>query len=98
MIVAVSVLNQYPEIPSSLLIICLTVLSRQNLLVSPSLTCSFAANLSPFKIKIEISHNQLPAGSNPTRVRDFFSFSVWAHFLSRANAQKVLFGIFHGRE
>ena len=33
-------------------------------------------------------------GSNPTRVRDFFSFSVWAHFLSRADAQKVLFGIF----
>ena len=32
--------------------------------------------------------------SNPTGVRDFFSFSVWAHFLSRANAQKVLFGIF----
>ena len=27
-------------------------------------------------------------------VRDFFSFSVWAHFLSRTNAQKVLFGIF----
>ena len=23
----------------------------------------------------------------------FFSFPVWAHFLSRANAQKVLFGI-----
>ena len=33
-------------------------------------------------------------GSNPTGVRDFFSFSVWAHFLSRAIAQKVLFGIF----
>ena len=32
--------------------------------------------------------------SNPTRVRDFFSFSVWAHFLFRADAQKVLFGIF----
>ena len=29
--------------------------------------------------------------SNPTRVRDFFSFSVWwAHFLARAIAQKVL--------
>ena len=33
-------------------------------------------------------------GSNPTGVRDFFSFSVWAHFLSRAIAQKVLFRIF----
>ena len=33
--------------------------------------------------------------SNPLGVRDFFSLSVWAHFLSRANApQKVLFGIF----
>ena len=32
--------------------------------------------------------------SNPTCVRDFFSFSVWAHFLSRAIAQKVAFGIF----
>ena len=30
--------------------------------------------------------------ANPTGVGDFFSFSVWAHFLSRANAQKVLFG------
>ena len=34
-----------------------------------------------------------PPGSNPAGVRDFFSF-VWAHFLSRANAQKVSFGIF----
>ena len=33
-------------------------------------------------------------GSNPTGVRDFFSFSVLAHFLFRANTQKVLFGIF----
>ena len=33
-------------------------------------------------------------GSNPTGIKDFFSFSVWAHFLSRAIAQKVLFGIF----
>ena len=32
--------------------------------------------------------------SNPTRVRGFFSFSMWAHFLSRAIDQKVLFGIF----
>ena len=32
--------------------------------------------------------------SNPTGVRDPLSFSVWAHFISRANAQKVLFGIF----
>ena len=27
-------------------------------------------------------------------VTDFFSFSVWDYFLSRANAKKVLFGIF----
>ena len=27
----------------------------------------------------------------------FFSFSVWAHFFSRAIAQKVLFGIFMQR-
>ena len=33
-------------------------------------------------------------GSNPTGIRDIFSFSVWANFLSRAIAQKVLFGIF----
>ena len=33
-------------------------------------------------------------GLNPTGVRDIFSFSVWAHLLSRAFAQKVLFGIF----
>ena len=26
-------------------------------------------------------------------VRDLFSFSLWAHFLSRANAHKVIFGI-----
>ena len=26
-------------------------------------------------------------------VRDLFSFSMWAHFLSRANAHKVIFGI-----
>ena len=26
-------------------------------------------------------------------IRDFFSFSVWAHFLARAIAQKILFGI-----
>ena len=33
-------------------------------------------------------------GSNPTGVRNFFSFSVWAHFLSRAIAQKGSFGTF----
>ena len=32
---------------------------------------------------------------NPTGVRDFFSFSVWVHFLSRANAQKVSVGILY---
>ena len=26
-------------------------------------------------------------------IRDFFSFSVWAHFLASAIAQKILFGI-----
>ena len=31
-------------------------------------------------------------GSNPTGDTDLFSFSVLAHFLSRAIAQKVLFG------
>ena len=31
---------------------------------------------------------------NPTGVRDFFSFFVWARFLSSAIAQKELFGIF----
>ena len=34
-------------------------------------------------------------GSNPTEVRDFFSFSVWVHFLSWAIAQKVSFGGIH---
>ena len=29
---------------------------------------------------------------NPTRIRDVFSLSVWAHFFSRTCAQKVLFG------
>ena len=33
-------------------------------------------------------------GSTPTGVIDYFSFFVWAHFLSRAIAQKVSFGIF----
>ena len=33
-------------------------------------------------------------GSIPTEIRDFFSFSVWAHFLSRVVAQKILFGKF----
>ena len=28
---------------------------------------------------------------NPTKVTDFFSLSVWAHFFSRAIDQKVLF-------
>ena len=31
-------------------------------------------------------------GSNLTGVRDFFSFSVWVHFLSRTITQKVLLG------
>ena len=35
-------------------------------------------------------------GLNPTRVREFFSFSVWAYFLSRGNPQKVLLGILIG--
>ena len=34
---------------------------------------------------------------NPTEVRDFFSFSVWAHFLSKAIAQKQLSSIFFPR-
>ena len=33
-------------------------------------------------------------GSNPTEVRDFFSFPVWVHFLFRSNARKVLYEIF----
>ena len=33
-------------------------------------------------------------GFESTRGNRLFSFSVWAHFLSRAIAQKVLFGIF----
>ena len=33
-------------------------------------------------------------GSNRTGVRDFFSFSVLAHFLAKATAHKVLSGIF----
>ena len=32
-------------------------------------------------------------GSNPTDIRDFFFFSAWVHFLSKAIAQKILFGI-----
>ena len=38
--------------------------------------------------------SRLFMGSNPTGVRDFFSFFVWAHVFSRANAGKVSFGIF----
>ena len=33
-------------------------------------------------------------GFEPHRGQRFFSFSIWAHFLSRANAYKALFGIF----
>ena len=33
-------------------------------------------------------------GFESHRGQRFFSFSVWAHFLSRAIAQKVLFGVF----
>ena len=33
-------------------------------------------------------------GSNPIGIREFFFFSVWAHFLSRAIVQKVLLAIF----
>ena len=32
-------------------------------------------------------------GSNPTGVRDFFSFLVWAHFLSRASTQGIVWNI-----
>ena len=38
--------------------------------------------------------HRFSVGLNPIGVRDFFSFSVWVQFLSSANAQKVLFGIF----
>ena len=41
-----------------------------------------------FVLKLEV------VGLNPTEVRDFFSFPVWAHFFSRAINQKVIFGIF----
>ena len=76
------------------------VLSGQTFLVTPSLTCSFAANLVitclPRPAPIwPCSYVPEVVGSNPTGVRDFFSsLSVWAHFLSRANAEKVLFRIF----
>ena len=33
-------------------------------------------------------------GFKSNRVQKFFSFSVWTHFLSKATAQKVLFGLF----
>ena len=48
-----------------------------------SLTCSFAANYHlnfPSGLKLAA---QLVVGSNPTGVRDFFSFYVWAYFISR---------------
>ena len=73
---------------------------RPNLTGYPSLTCSFAANyhlnfpqpapIWPCSLVGRVSE---VVGSNPLGLRDF-SFSAWAHFLSRANAQKVLFGIF----
>ena len=55
------------------------------------------------KLKHSVCEKQNPTNSNkaggrefePHRGRRFFlSLSVWAHFLSWANAQKVLFGIF----
>ena len=57
------------------------------LIVLPSLTCSFAAN----------HHLNFPRRSwvrTSPGSEIFFSFSVWAHFLSRANAQRVIFGMF----
>ena len=74
-----------------------------NLLVTPSLACSFAAN---YHLILNLPQPAFiwPCGSAGRAtvicsggrgvVRDFFSFSVWAHFLSRVFAQKILFGIF----
>ena len=45
-------------------------------------------------ISITVSALQFDSFNIRGPIRDFFSFSVWAHFLARANAQKVLFGIF----
>ena len=73
-------------------------------LVTPSLMCLFAANYHLIYVRtapiwpcssVE-QQSSVPevVGLNPVGAIDFFSFSVWAHFLSRANAQKVLFRIF----
>ena len=89
---------------------CLLMLSGQTLLISPSFTCSFFANFQlnkPRPAPIWSCSSVVRACNGDmfrparvripgTGVRYFSSFSVWAHFLSRAIAQnsKVSFGIF----
>ena len=51
----------------------------------------------PFLINYEqnnITDKSIKQTVKQTGVRDFFSFSMWAHFPSRAFTLKVLFGIF----
>ena len=66
--------------------------------------CSFAANYHlnfhdqlPSGLVAQLVEQRLSVpevvDSSATGVREFFSFFLWAHFLSKANAQKVLFGI-----
>ena len=51
-----------------------------------SIVCERICKLKP--------HSVLEKPEPEVGVRDFSSLSVWAHFLSRANALKVIFGIF----
>ena len=84
---------------------CLTALSSQTLLVTPSLTCSLATNyllnsLRPAPIWPCSSVSRATViccggrGFEPHRGQRVFLFLHLGPFLSRATAQKVLFGIF----
>ena len=79
--------------------LCLIV----TLMVTPLLKCSFAAFISlishdqfPSGLVARLLEAEQRSSvpevvvSNPTDVRAFFSFFVWAHFFCRDFAQKVL--------
>ena len=77
----------------------------KEILVTPSLTCSFTANYhlnfprpapvwpcsSVGRATVTCSEGR---GFKPHQGQRFILL-LWAHFLSRANAHKVLFGIFN---
>ena len=80
-----------------LFIILFDWLSILLLLVCQSILCKLPSGLVHVHVaQLIVQRWSVPevVGSNLSGVRDFFSFSMWDHFLSMAIAQKVLFGLF----